>query len=45
MNRLWDRSIESGRLFGVRLDGVWMHVGTAEAVKQAEAFLADLAPA
>jgi MurNAc alpha-1-phosphate uridylyltransferase len=45
MNRLWDRSIENGRLFGVRLDGVWMHVGTAEAVKQAEAFLADLAPA
>jgi N-acetyl-alpha-D-muramate 1-phosphate uridylyltransferase len=45
MNRLWDRSIEAGRLFGVRLDGVWMHVGTAEAVKQAEAFLADLAPA
>ncbi len=45
MNRLWDRSIEAGRLFGVRLDGVWMHVGTTEAVKQAEAFLADLAPA
>ncbi len=45
MNRLWDRSIENGRLYGMRLDGVWMHVGTAEAVKQAEAFLADLAPA
>jgi MurNAc alpha-1-phosphate uridylyltransferase len=45
MNKLWDRSIENGRLFGMRLDGVWMHVGTAEAVKQAEAFLADLAPA
>ena len=33
MNRLWDRSIENGRLFGMRLDGVWMHVGTAEAVQ------------
>jgi len=45
MNLLWDRSIEKGRLYGMRLDGVWMHVGTAEAVKDAEAFLADLAPA
>jgi len=45
MNLLWDRAIERARLFGVRLDGVWMHVGTAEAVKEAEAFLADLAPA
>lgn len=43
--QLWERSIESGRLFGVRLDGVWMHVGTPEAVKEAETFLADLAPA
>lgn len=45
MNVLWNRSIEKGRLFGMRLDGVWMHVGTTEAVKEAEAFLADLAPA
>jgi MurNAc alpha-1-phosphate uridylyltransferase len=42
---LWEKAIERGRLFGVRLDGVWMHVGTPEAVKEAEAFLADLAPA
>ena len=45
MNLLWNRSIEKERLFGMRLDGVWMHVGTADAVKEAEAFLADLAPA
>jgi len=43
--QLWERAIEKGRLFGVRLDGVWMHVGTPEALKEAEAFLADLAPA
>lgn len=43
--QLWERSIENGQLYGVRLDGVWMHVGTPEAVKEAEAFLADLAPA
>ena len=44
-NLLWDRAIEKSRLYGVRLDGVWMHVGTADAVKEAEDFLADLAPA
>ncbi|MDE2135472.1 MAG: nucleotidyltransferase family protein [Alphaproteobacteria bacterium] len=44
-NVLWDRAIEKERLFGVRLDGVWIHVGTPEAVAEAEAYLADLAPA
>ena len=41
-NRVWDVAIEKGRLFGVRLDGVWIHVGTPEAVKEAEEFLADI---
>jgi MurNAc alpha-1-phosphate uridylyltransferase len=42
--QLWERSIERGRLFGMRLDGVWMHVGTPEAVKAAEdAILASAA--
>ena len=27
---------EKGRLFGVRLDGLWMHVGTPDAIKEAE---------
>jgi N-acetyl-alpha-D-muramate 1-phosphate uridylyltransferase len=45
INPLWDRAIEAGRLFGIRLDGVWIHVGTPEAVREAEAFLADLVPA
>jgi N-acetyl-alpha-D-muramate 1-phosphate uridylyltransferase len=44
-NRMWDIAIEKGRLTGIRLDGVWMHVGTPEAVREAEAFLADLVPA
>ena len=35
--RLFDRAIEADRLYGLRLDGVWMHVGTPEAVKAAEA--------
>src|SRR5262249_15382345 len=45
MNKLWDIAIEKGRLYGIRLDGVWMHVGTPEAVREADAFLADLVPA
>jgi MurNAc alpha-1-phosphate uridylyltransferase len=45
MNRLWDIAIEKGRLYGIRLDGVWMHVGTPDAVHEADAFLADLVPA
>ena len=41
LNVLWDRAIEKGRLFGVGLDGLWMHVGDPEALKEAEATLAD----
>jgi N-acetyl-alpha-D-muramate 1-phosphate uridylyltransferase len=44
-NVLWDRAIEAERLYGVRMEGVWIHVGTPEAVAEAEAYLADLAPA
>lgn len=45
INPLWDKAIERGRLFGIRLDGVWMHVGTPDALAEADAFLADLLPA
>ena len=34
---LFDRAAGKDRLFGVRLDGVWMHVGTPAAVAEAEA--------
>ena len=37
---LFDRAGENGRLFGLRLEGMWMHVGTPEAVAAAEAALA-----
>jgi MurNAc alpha-1-phosphate uridylyltransferase len=37
---LFDRAAERNRLFGLRLEGVWMHVGTPEAVAAAEAALA-----
>jgi MurNAc alpha-1-phosphate uridylyltransferase len=36
---LFDRAGANGRLFGLRLEGVWMHVGTPEAVAAAEAAL------
>jgi N-acetyl-alpha-D-muramate 1-phosphate uridylyltransferase len=37
---LFDRAGDKGRLFGLRLEGVWMHVGTPEAITAAEAALA-----
>jgi N-acetyl-alpha-D-muramate 1-phosphate uridylyltransferase len=37
---VFDRAGERDRLFGLRLEGVWMHVGTPEAVAAAEAALA-----
>jgi N-acetyl-alpha-D-muramate 1-phosphate uridylyltransferase len=40
LTRLFDKAGESGRLFGIRLEGVWMHVGTPDAVTAAEAALA-----
>ena len=40
LNLLFDRAGASGRLFGLRLEGLWMHVGTPDAVAAAEAALA-----
>ena len=34
---IFDRAAKKGRLFGLPLDGLWMHVGTPAAVKEAEA--------
>ncbi|MFH0300725.1 nucleotidyltransferase family protein [Bradyrhizobium sp. 31Argb] len=44
LTKLFDRANEQERLFGLRLDGVWMHVGTPDAVQAAEeAFLESVA--
>jgi len=44
LNLLFDRAIKAGRLHGLRLDGVRMHVGTPEAIVAAEtAILASVA--
>jgi MurNAc alpha-1-phosphate uridylyltransferase len=37
LTMLFDRAAETGRLHGLRLEGLWMHVGTPEAIAQAEA--------
>ncbi|MCA3634136.1 MAG: nucleotidyltransferase family protein [Methylobacterium sp.] len=39
LNRLFDEAQEAGRLYGMRLDGLFMHVGTPDALVQAEAAL------
>ena len=38
------RAAEQGRLFGSRLDGVWLHVGTPGAIAEAEAAVGRSAP-
>jgi len=37
LTQLFRRAEEAGRLHGLRLEGLWMHVGTPEAVAAAEA--------
>lgn len=36
LNRMFVRAAEAERLYGLRLDGVWMHVGTPDAIELAE---------
>ncbi|MDX1575827.1 MAG: nucleotidyltransferase family protein, partial [Kiloniellales bacterium] len=36
LNLLYDRAIERERLWGLRHDGRWFHVGTPEAIRGAE---------
>jgi MurNAc alpha-1-phosphate uridylyltransferase len=44
LTKMFDRAEERGRLFGLRLDGLWMHVGTPDAVHAAEeAYLESVA--
>ncbi|MFG1358613.1 nucleotidyltransferase family protein [Xanthobacter pseudotagetidis] len=36
LNRVFDAAAAAGRLSGIRLEGVWMHVGTPDAIALAE---------
>ena len=40
LNVVWDRAMEAGRAWGVRMEGIWMHVGNPDALAQAEQQLA-----
>ena len=40
LNLAWDRAIAAGRAYGIRMEGTWMHVGTPDALAQAEQQLA-----
>jgi MurNAc alpha-1-phosphate uridylyltransferase len=42
LNLLYDRAIDSGRLWGLRHDGRWFHVGTPEALQDVETALHHL---
>jgi MurNAc alpha-1-phosphate uridylyltransferase len=39
MNVLWNQAIARDRLYGIAHDGLWLHVGTPEAIAMAEAAL------
>lgn len=41
LNKLWDRAIEKGRLYGMRLEGTWMHIGTPQGLAEAEKWIDD----
>lgn len=43
LNRVWDRALAEQRLYGIALDGTWMHVGDPSALAAAEALLAKTA--
>ncbi|MGY4304997.1 MurNAc alpha-1-phosphate uridylyltransferase [Bradyrhizobium sp. USDA 4369] len=43
LTRMFDKANEQDRLFGLRLEGVWMHVGTPAAVMEAEEALMESA--
>lgn len=37
LNALWNASLAQGRLHGLVLNGLWLHVGTPDAIEEAEA--------
>ena len=43
LNLLFDRAIEAGRLFGVRLDGLWINVENPHAIEAASKAIAQSA--
>ncbi len=44
MNVLWNKALAEGRLVGLVHDGLWLHVGTPDAITEAEEALAAYRP-
>lgn len=42
LNELYDRALAAGRLYGLCHDGLWLHVGTPDGLRAAEATLAAI---
>ncbi len=40
MNVLWNRAMLKGRAFGMRMEGLWMHVGSPQELADAERVMA-----
>ncbi len=38
-NHLWDKALGMGRLFGLVMDGFWLHVGDPQARREAQSYL------
>ncbi|MEM0906581.1 MAG: nucleotidyltransferase family protein [Pseudomonadota bacterium] len=36
LNLTFDQLLDTGRLYGMRLDGIWLHVGTPQSIGEAE---------
>jgi MurNAc alpha-1-phosphate uridylyltransferase len=41
LTKLFNSAIEQGRLHGLRMEGLWMHVGTPEAIGEAETAISE----
>ena len=41
MNTVWDQALSKQRVFGIMLEGTWMHIGTPDALSAAEKWIAD----
>lgn len=39
LNLLYDRALESGRLYGIVHDGEWFHIGTPQGLEDAETYM------
>lgn len=44
LNRVYDRALERGRLYGIRHDGAWHHVGTPDGFERVSRLYAHIAP-